>query len=750
MKFTLIWLSKHINHPLLIEDVIEALNNLSIEVDQVTTIGGDGYYVAKIIDIQPHPNSNKLNLCKVEFLKNGNIEFKTVVCGASNVYVGMHTILAEVGTTLPCGITLTSRKIRDVVSDGMLLSYGEFGLKHIKQEGIIDAAKELLEELIKKDYIITIGIPANRIDLSSIRSLAEELSCYFSYTLNGLYKKASEEKIKSTKPVKVTNKDFCKMFSTIEIDNFHTRDNYQEILALLTKIQNPTEVAIVNIGNFITADLGVPLHVYDKDKINGLEVTVIQQEENFQTINGNDIVLKPNYLVINDINNDKPLVLAGIIGGQHSRCTEQTKNVLIEAAIFNKAYFTKAYRDINIQNNSTYYFNRGINISNYLLALEYFREFVNGQFSHLQIINNAIESIGYKEIFLAYEEFYKITEIAISLQKIASIIELYGYKTEIANKDTEGLNQEMGLIVQIPNSKCHINNTRDLIEEIVRLGYAHKTLQIPYRDLSLSIKKIESPIDIFFKIQDCLVFNGYKEIISFPFTEKVGSKDELYIPNAIGHHKYLRSGLTNNLKEYMDNIIQSKMGIECNGNLFEISKVFYKSEDKIKEHYNIALGIINNIHKYNTTNMKQEAVNIVAKLGKLLNIDNIRLQWNKVLLEEKVIGNISYSEKETYMIIEIENLNHLLNKKSKSSIQLPQEYEEICRDYSCIMTEEQFELIYYKELKKHKNISYSLFDHYNNSYGIRVKYLVSGHNTDITPQENGILKMFQKNNVILR
>lgn len=754
MKCTLNWLQEHAVETLTIENVKSALNALDIEIEEIRKIGGKEYYICEIFKIQPHPNSNILNICEVKYKEykeykdnNSQENIISIVCGAPNVRIGLKTILVLSGTTLPSGLTIKDRNIRGYISSGMLLSYEEFGIFSGTKDGIIDEQEEFLKEIIKEDYIINIGLEANRRDISNVYGLAMELAGYLNFSIKSLYKEAMEidKNIKSVN-IKIQEPDALSMLSTMEIQNIKMKNNYYLILGFLMKIGNWTKIPIVNIGNFITLDLGIPLHLYDRDKIsNSLEIKLLENDTSFETLNEQIFTLPKKSLIITNEQNDI-LVLLGIIGGQKAKISENTRNILIECALFNKLYLIPGLKATNIQNTSTYFYKRGANQYNYHLALKLFQNFVDGNYSSININYCSIannEILTEKTITLSYKDLYCITGLSISLENIKILLEKYSYKVDIKSIKGETLNNEMSIIVKVPLWKEHINNNKDLIEEIVRLG--KEKYPILGKSITISIdKNQQDEMGAILTIKKFLVNNGYKEIISYTFNK---NKTNIKIINNIGDMSYVRSELTPTMEEYLSHIIDNKLGIEYNGLLFELSKIFYMEKEVIKEHYNLAIGISLNKHRYPVKNMENTFVNILYKLGNLLN-QNFIIKNNSIELNKKIVGRIKTTE--NYLIGELYNFE-IMNIFKTKTIEKPQIYQNTftIRDYSLIIENYNnfYELI--EEIKQIKNINFSLFDQFKSSYGIRIKYLTSDEKT-FTKLENQIQSLFKTYKISLR
>lgn len=735
MKLTYKWLLEHLNN-LTMEEIKIALENLSIEIDSIIKIGGEGYVVGKIIDFKPY--GEKLKICKVLYGEKGQL--KEIICGAPNVILNMYTIVALENTLLPNGIILKSKNINGFLSSGMCLSYEEFGLKHLKSNGIINESEDFLKELIKEDYIINISIPANRVDISSIYGLANEIASYYNIPLKSLITNNNIGNYNPVIEIKC-NSEIVSNYSSLEINNIKIKDNYNKIKSLLSKISDINPIPLVNIGNFITKDLGVPLHIYNKDSIKKLIIDLCKKQEKFLTLENQEIQLEFNDIVIKNENNET-IVVGGLIGGEKYKINNNTENILIETGIFNKKYIIPTSNRLNINNESSYYFKRGINYNNYLLALNYFKNFLDGDYSKVNTIINNPKTI--ESIFLSYREFYEKTHQAISLESISNKLKTYKYSVKIFNKPTEDLNNEMGLIITPPLYKCHIDSSASIIEDIVRINGTTINKEIIKISLNDNLNNIH---EVFYenilKLKEYLINMGLEEIITYSFSET--GLIELVNP-IVSNEKFLRGTLHNHMEKYMVNLIKNKTYMEKKYGAFEISKVFIKNE-KIIEYSNLSIGLMKNTHHFGLNSMENYLKNILMNIG---NIFNLKIGFvdgplNKIhiYINNAYKGYIEFFNE--YMILELENLESLIKKEIKTKIRVYEDIvEEHIRDYSFYSNLNYNEIE--KNLYKIKNVSFCLLDIFygknQTSYTIRFKMKDS--------KEEDILNILNKLNVLFR
>lgn len=721
MKTTANWLQQHLIKQLSIEEITTALNALSIEVDDICKIGGKGFFVVKILHTKPL--GDRLKICTIEYTADQHIVTKEVVCGAPNAQIGIYTIMAVEGTKLPNGITLKERYIQGIKSDAMLLSYEEFGLKHMKSDGIIESnKKEFLQYLIEEDYIINISLASNKIDLSSSRGLAQEIADYYD-----LFIKNNMSNIVETSkahPIKfVIESDTVLEFSSVAINNIQITDHYDLMLSLLVKITNINSVPMINIGNFVTFDLGIPLHIYNQDQIKELHIKFLKNEEKFITLKEENLLLKPGDIAIKN-EKKETVVLAGLIGSDEFKCNEKTTNIFIEAAIFAPESLIITARRLNINNTSSYFFSRGINYHNYLIVFQYLSKFITGDWSKIYIHNHYHQEL--KEIFISYKDFYQVSKVSVSLDKISELLKKYKYQVKILNKQQDTLNDEMGVLVQPPLWKSYINTPAAVIEDILRIGNFH----IPRESLNMENNKLTQ--NIFYDNKMILKYhcisNGYKEVMTYTFVET----GIIEVANPIvQQQKYLRNTLQENMIGHLEKIDIEKLGIEGYSKCFEIDKVFFlDSQNQIQENTNVIFGVCKQQHHYNNMPPELQIKNLLWQIAEAFRF-KLELRENindsnqmKIYINNTEQGYVEFFDK--YIICEITNLEKILNKISDiyqyhgEDVKHIENNNILIRDYSFI-TSMHFDKIE-KYFNKIKGISFSLFDVFKDSYGVRVKF----------------------------
>jgi phenylalanyl-tRNA synthetase beta chain len=371
MKITYNWLKKYIDVPYTSEELADKLTTAGIEVEEVSiaNIIPEGIVVAEILERKPHPNADKLSICNVS---TGKEELQ-IVCGAPNCDVGLKTSLATIGTVfinekIGEKFKIKKSKLRGVESYGMLCSATELGLSE-DHRGIMEFSKDTpvgipVSSLIEADTVYDLEITPNRPDWLSVIGIVREI-----WALSG----NEMRNLGIVVPGATKDKDYSNL---IEVQDYALCPKYTgRVIRGVTVKESPTWMKeilisiglrpinnIVDISNFVLFETGQPLHVFDLDELEENRIIVRRAglNEKIVALNGIEYKLSNDNLVIADA--AKPICIAGIMGGEHSAVTEKTKNILIESAYFNPANIRATSRKFNLSSDSSYRFERGIDV----------------------------------------------------------------------------------------------------------------------------------------------------------------------------------------------------------------------------------------------------------------------------------------------------------------------------------------------------------------------------------------------------
>ena len=566
MKITSTWLKDHLKTSANIEKIVLTLNNIGLEVESDGTADKNNFFlVAKIIKAEKHPNADKLKLCDVDV---GSGKILKVVCGASNARDGLLTVYAGPGAIIPKNqLKIKITNIRGVDSYGMLCSEAELGLSD-ESQGITELDSK--EFKVGNSYFknnsepaIDIAITPNRSDCLGVRGIARDLSTAGLGKLIDLEEAKLKNNIKNPFKVIIQSNSGCSSFTYCYIEGIKNVESPKWLKEKLISVgMNPIS-AVVDITNYIMLDLNRPLHAYDADKIERkVIVRSSKKGEKFLALDNNNYLLEDGACLIT--NEKEILGLGGVIGGERSSISLDTKNIFLESALFDPVKITKIAKKLGINSDAKFRFERGVdpNVMEYgiKLAAKIIHKLCGGKISNIAITGES--NFKNKQIKFNSEKFEKIIGSKISSAEIKKILNNLGFKF----KESKNI-----YLITTPTWRPDIKEEVDIVEELIRIrGYDKIQLIKPEADGSKDILTGKQKLHRF--AQRSIANKGYMETITYSFTNsKIDSlfglhNKNLLITNPISNDlDTLRSSIFSNL------IIHIKNNIHRN---FEDQKIF--------------------------------------------------------------------------------------------------------------------------------------------------------------------------------
>lgn len=587
MKFSLSWISEHIDFipDISVETIGNHLTNLGLEVESIIDPAETlkDFKIAEIIEVTPHPNADKLNICKVQ-LGNKNV---SVVCGANNVRKNLKVVFAPLGSTIPSsGLVLKKKEIRGYTGEGMLCSYEELCLED-KSDGIIELTEEAplgdtyADWLGLSDPVFEIGLTPNRGDCASIRGIARELSAVglgqlkenIKYNIDAKFKSPIQWNIKLDE----NNKNACTYVTGRYFKGLKNIDSPEWLKKRLNSIGLKPISALVDLTNYITFDLGRPLHVFDAKKLNGdLCIRMAKAGEELLALDNKNYTLNENILIISD--SSAPVSIAGIMGGEKSSCDESTTEVFLESAYFSPKNVATSGRNLNILSDARYRFERGVD-PNFVdegmnIMTNLVLEICGGEVSEEVIFGNNI--IERKKIEYDYSKVNKVGGIDIPKKyQIQNLIKL-GFAVE-DKKDS--------LKVTVPSWRHDISESVDLVEEQLRIN-GYDKLEELILDNNLSTRKKILSFDEYRNriISLTLARRGLYESVTFSFLSLQDFEmyaegiEAVELDNPISEDlSIMRPSLLPNLINHF--IKNNNKGLK-NHSLYEVGSIYLGVDDK--------------------------------------------------------------------------------------------------------------------------------------------------------------------------
>ena len=589
MKFSYSWLTEHLKTNAHFEEIEKKLTSIGLEVEDIQDTGKayQDFIVGQVLEEKKHPNADKLKLCKVDIGK----EKVDVVCGAPNVEKGMKVVYAPVGSTIPVNqMKIKAAKIRGVESYGMMCSEYELGISN-EHDGIIRLEeKETIGRSFSEiyglnDIVIEIGITPNRQDCLGVKGIARDLASAGMGEL--LERKISKEKGSFKSPIKIEIQDnkICSAFAGRYFRNVKNTESPEWLKNKLKSIGLRPISALVDITNFVMYDENRPLHVYDADKIDGkIIVRSANDGESFLALDEKDYHLKNGMCVIAD--EKKVLGLGGIMGGESTGCSTETKNVLLESALFDEINTAKTGRNLSILSDARYRFERGIDPNSTLkgidLATQLILEICGGECSEVELAGNIKENKN--EVSTSSSYISRRLGFEVSDKELISILSSLGIETS-----------QTGDVIKclIPSWRQDIHGEADISEEVIRIkGYEN----IPTSNIRLKSKINKNILNYaqkkLMKARHFIASIEYDELVTFSFTdskncEVFGDINKLKIVNPISEElDILRPNLLPNL---LQAIKKNKNRNFDSFSIFEIGSQYRSTSPE--DQLNVACGI---------------------------------------------------------------------------------------------------------------------------------------------------------------
>ena len=474
MKFTLSWLKEHIDTEASLTEICETLTRIGLEVERVDNPAEKlkGFVVARVLEAKQHPNADRLRVCMVDPGSGTPVQ---VVCGAPNARTGMLGVFSPVGTYIPGkDITLTAGVIRGVESNGMLVSAAELQISH-DHDGIIELPGDApigtpyasYAEL--DDPVIEIALTPNRPDATGIVGIARDLDA----AGLGRLKKTDVKPVEGRFPCPVDVKlDFppgdqhlCPAFALRLVRGVKNGASPEWMQPRLRAIGLRPINALVDITNYITFDRGRPLPVFDAKKVAGnLTVRRAEQGEQVLALDGRTYALDDSMVVIADESGVESI--AGIMGGEHSGCDENTTDVLIESALWDPLNIAETGRKLGINTDARYRFERGVDpafcVPGAELATRLVLDLCGGEPSNLVVAGKV--DTKREAIVFPWSETARLTGLDIPPQDAGRILEKLGFDVI----QTPG-NADRTYITP-PTWRPDVEGKSDLVEEIIRIA----------------------------------------------------------------------------------------------------------------------------------------------------------------------------------------------------------------------------------------------------------------------------------------
>jgi phenylalanyl-tRNA synthetase beta chain len=558
------------------EDIIHQLTMSGLEVEDVVDENKKykGFIVGYVKDKQKHPKADKLSVCTVY---DGAKDLQ-VICGAPNVEAGQKVVFAPEGTIIPKGNFKIGRaKIRGIESFGMICSEDELELSN-DHSGIMilpedkEAGTPISEALGFNDILLEIAITPNRPDALSHIGIARDLAALYNrpLTIPSVEIQESDKKVEDYASIEIEDKSNCPRYSAKVILNTKVEESPEWLKERISKIGLRPINNLVDITNYIMYETGQPLHAFDLDLLAGSKIIVrsTREKSKFTTLDSKERQLNEGTLLICDA--EKPVAIAGVMGGENSEISSSTRNILIESAYFNPSSIRKTSKHLSLSTDASYRFERGTDPGGTVYAAERAAEMIK-KISGGDILKGVIDiypsEITEKEVILRFSRVKKVLGYEIEKGKIGRILLALGMKVVRANDDE--------LRVSVPLNRPDIEREIDLIEEAARINGYDNIPAVKKITITLGEKEDESTFTA--TVREISAGLGFYEMINNPLqSEKLAAMtgDPVKLLNPLSSDMaYLRTSLIPGALAVVERNINAG---EKNLELFEIGNVFNK------------------------------------------------------------------------------------------------------------------------------------------------------------------------------
>ena len=677
MKISYNWLQNLLDFNLSIENTSDLLTDIGLEVEKTNkyssiTTDLSQLVIGEVVECFKHPNADRLKVTKVNVGLKSNL---IIVCGAPNVDVFQKVIVAPVGAVLKTRLNesfkIKKSKIRGIESHGMICAEDEIGVGS-NHDGIIvlknkfkigDSASKVYKPY--NDDVFEIGLTPNRCDAISHYGVARDLKAALSYRNESSEYELILPSISNFTNLRLAPKilvniidsKLCNRFCGIIIKNIKIKPSSDKIKNKLNAIGLKSINNIVDITNYVMHEIGQPLHAYDLEKIKSgkIEIKTLNKKTKFITLDSEEIIVDNDDLMICD--GDIPMCLAGIYGGEHYSVSNETKTIFLESAFFNPVSIRKSSKKHNINTDSSYRFERGVDIDMVEYALKRAAALILED-CDCEIICDVIDEYPNKnqekEIVLNFDKINSLIGYDIDKLKVKSILNLLDFKINNVNDISVG--------ITIPSYRHDVSRECDVVEEILRI---HGYNNIPENEnikFSLSSKTNNN-----FKYQnivsDYLSSVGFNEIMNNSLVKENSNhykSEPVSLINSISKDiSIMRLDL---LDGFLNTISYNSNRKNYSNNLYEFGSIYKKESNKYYEKKVLGIVMNGDLIKKSWNNVAVSSSfyflkNVILNIFKRFNIDyieeiidsnNLIIHSNKVQLSE--ISKINSSQFSDYGI----------------------------------------------------------------------------------------------------
>ena len=563
-------------------DIAEQLSDLGLTVEEVLPIGEgmDGVVVARVLDLRPHPDADRIQLVDVDV---GDGESLQVCCGAFNMSVGDLVPLATIGTVMSSGIEISRRKLRGQWSNGMLCSGSELNLGD-EEDGILVLGSEhalgipLAEALgIRADVVYDLEVNPNRPDAMSVAGVARDLAARqgVPFSLPESSPTESGENATGRVSVDIVDTDLCGRFTIRVLDSVTVGESPQWLANRLVAMGMRPVNSVVDVSNYVMLELGQPSHTFDLDRVggSGFRARWAVDGETIETLDGVSRTLVDADGVVADAE-DVVVGIAGVMGGAATEIDDTTVTVALEMAWWDPMSIAQTSRRLGLRSEASARFEKGADPEVVELAMRRFAELID---SEAVLAPGMVDQRGdlpsREPVRVRVGRVNRILGTDLGRDRIVEVLEPIGFATSKAGEDLD---------VVVPSFRPDSATEIDVIEEVARVhGYGQIPRTIPRSGITgaLTGRQVDRR-----KVRAAMLGLGLDEVMPLPFLapgdlERAGLNPirGLTVTNPlVSEESVMRSSLLPGLlKTLMYNASHRLHGLS----LFEIGHVYQRPEE---------------------------------------------------------------------------------------------------------------------------------------------------------------------------
>ena len=576
MQFSYDWLQKWVSPNKNADELAHLLTMSGLEVEEVEPAAPafTGVVIAEVKQVEKHPDADRLNITQVDA---GTGELIQIVCGAPNVKVGIKVPCSLPGAVLPGDFKIKPTKMRGQVSNGMLCSGKELGIPDdvdglmvLPEDAPVGA--DIRDYLALNDALFTLKITPNRADCLGIKGIAREVVALTQCEHNTFTIPTVPVSTGRIQTVRIDAPADCGRFLARVIEGVDAKAATPSWMVQRLQRSGIRSIsALVDIGNYVMLELGQPMHIFDADKVTGsIIVRRAQDGEKLLCLNDKEVVLAADTLVVAD--EAGALSMAGLMGGAASAVSDETVNVVLEAAWFQPDTLANKSRQYGFGSDSSYRYERGVDYRLQADAIERAAFLVHSICGGK--VGAVTEALGdlpvANKVNVRTGRINKVLGIEVPVDTVATILTHLGLNP-VATAD--------GFEVTAPSFRFDIEQEVDIIEEVGRV-YGYDKIPDDYTSGRLHMLKRPENRKTRFSVYNALAARGYREIVSYAFVDETweqdfaANSDPIRLQNPLASHmSVMRSTLIGGLIKTLQHNLNYKQN---RVRLFEIARVFKK------------------------------------------------------------------------------------------------------------------------------------------------------------------------------